>query len=119
MADTTIKCTFVHCFDPRFPQAFGEVRENFGVKINECDEISIGGGAGGFDDLEEELEKSKRLHNPDFVILAVHENCGAGAKEEDLEHAEEIARACGFTDVRKIFVTLENAKDARRGYEEL
>lgn len=113
MSDTKVKCAFVHCFDPRFPQAFKKLLKRYDVAVNECDEISIGGGAGDFVGLERELEKSSRLHHPEFVLLTVHENCGAGAKEEDLEKAKEIA-AKYFTRIETVYVTLAEAEEARK-----
>ena len=38
----------------------------------------------------------KKLHDSSTAVLSVHEDCGAGAKKEDLLKAAETARSLGF-----------------------
>lgn len=57
-----------------------------------CSDGFHAGGAGNFDILKHHAPLSRKLHCPNVAILTVHEDCGAGAKKEDLIKAKEIAQ---------------------------
>jgi hypothetical protein len=96
----------VHCMDPRIQHTMRKLRRQLNVADGHYDLIAVAGGAGNFEQLEKHLELSKRLHASTTAILTVHDDCGAGAKPEDLKKASEIARKLGFS-VRAFVVHLE------------
>lgn len=87
-----IKAVVVCCMDFRFQKAIQELIKENGLEYGDYDLVSIKGGAGNFDQLREHLIVAKKLHNPQQIILTVHEDCGAKAKEEDLSKAVEISQ---------------------------
>ena len=62
------------------------------IAYGDCDRVSIAGGAGNFKQLEDHINVSTKLHNSTNIILTIHEDCGAGAKREDLVKAQNIAK---------------------------
>lgn len=106
MANTNIKCAFIHCMDYRIQKTLDELLAHEGVAYGEFDRISLAGGAGAFEGMEEQLALSAELHHPDFAILTIHEECGGGATREDFPRAREIAEKY-VSDVRMYFVGLD------------
>jgi hypothetical protein len=108
MPDTQIKikCAFIHCMDYRIQETLQKLRESEGVFWGEFDRISFAGGAGDFEGLEEQLALSSKLHDPQFVILTIHKECGGGATEEDFSRAEVIAKKY-VSEVRMFYVNLD------------
>jgi len=78
--------------DFRFQKAVHELIRETGLEYGDYDLVSIKGGAGNFEQLREHLVAAKKLHNPQQIILTVHEDCGAKAKQEDLANAVEISK---------------------------
>lgn len=78
------------------------------LQINEgtFDRVSVAGGAGNFEQLSHHLGLSKKLHASQVAILTIHEDCGAGAKKEDLPKAFELASQAGF-ESRLFFIKLD------------
>jgi hypothetical protein len=74
------------------------------------DRISVQGGAANFEQLQVHLATAKRLHDCHTAILTVHENCGAGAKREDLLTARRMAQELGYR-CRLFFVKLNGQWD--------
>ena len=87
-----IKAIVICCMDYRFQYAIHELIKENGLEYGDYDLVSIKGGAGNFIQLREHLEVAKKLHNPQKIILTVHEDCGAKAKEEDLNNAIIISK---------------------------
>ena len=99
----------VWCFDHRFSVALRKTLQRVG--ISHPDIIQVAGGAKalassedatGREFLLDQIQKSKRLHGTDRVVLMVHSDCGAygglaafggDAKLEAQHHAAELARA--------------------------
>ena len=95
---------FVQCMDFRTQHTADGLVESLGMKGSTllgmrgtCDRVSVQGGAANFEQLKIHLESAKRLHGCSTVILTVHENCGAGAKKEDLQTAARMAKELGYT----------------------
>lgn len=86
----------VHCIDFRTQRVAEHLRTSLGVSKRDCDRIAVAGGAANFESVRSNLELSHKLHHTHTAILTVHEDCGAGAKEEDLVKAAEIAHAIGL-----------------------
>jgi hypothetical protein len=74
------------------------------------DRISVQGGAANFEQLRVHLVTAKRLHECHTAILTVHENCGAGAKKEDLLTARNIAVGLEYR-CRLFFIKLDGLWD--------
>lgn len=85
--------------DFRFQKAVQELIKENGLDYGDYDLVSIKGGAGNFEQLREHLIVSKKLHNPQQIILTVHEDCGAKAKEEDLTTAVQISQEIFGKDI--------------------
>lgn len=88
----TIKSIVICCMDYRFQKAVRELILENELNYGDYDLVSIKGGAGNFAQLEEHLIVAKSLHNPQKIILTVHEDCGAKATERDLEKAIIISK---------------------------
>jgi len=73
-----------------------------------CDRVSVQGGAANFEQLRIHLASAKKLHECSTAILTVHENCGAGAKIEDLQTAANMAKEFGYK-VRLFFIKLDGS----------
>ena len=110
------KCphVFVHCMDFRTQHTVEGLAESLGIKGSSLlgmkgsfDRVSVQGGAANFEQLKIHLASAKRLHECTMAILTVHEDCGAGAKSEDLQVAAKMARELGYK-VRLFFIKLDN-----------
>ncbi|HRH25608.1 MAG TPA: hypothetical protein PLD99_01475 [Parcubacteria group bacterium] len=101
-------CSFVivHCIDFRTQKSGKKLRRSLGISEKDCDVISVPGGAGNIEQLKHCLELSHRLHHTSTAILTVHEDCGAGAKKEDLKKAASIAIQIGLKP-RCFFIKLD------------
>ena len=86
----TCPCILVHCIDFRFQGTIDKLIRSLGYNPGDFDRVSVAGGAGNFEILKHHAPLSKRLHDPEMIILTVHEDCGAGAKKEDLMTAKKI-----------------------------
>ena len=87
-----IKAIVICCMDYRFQKLVHELILDNELNYGDYDMVSIKGGAGNFAQLEEHLIVAKNLHNPQKIILTVHEDCGAKATEHDLEKAIMISK---------------------------
>ena len=87
-----IKAIVICCMDYRFQFAIQEVIKENDLTYGEYDLVSVKGGAGNFQQLKEHLEVAKKIHNPQKIILTIHEDCGAKAKEADLDNAYVISK---------------------------
>ena len=94
-----IKAVVVCCMDFRFQAAVNRVIAEHQLDYGDYDLVSIKGGAGNFEQLEEHLEAAKKLHNPQKVILTIHEDCGAKAKKDDFTTAVEISKKVFGDDI--------------------
>ena len=95
----TIKSVVICCMDFRFQKVVQELIKENGLDYGDYDLVSIKGGAGNFEQLREHLIVAKKLHNPQQIILTVHEDCGAKAKEEDLTMAVDISQEIFGKDI--------------------
>ncbi len=93
-----VDCSYVivHCIDFRTQKAGRKLRRSLGISERDCDVISVPGGAGDIEQIRRCLELSHRLHHTSVAILTVHEDCGAGAKKEDLFSSALVAREIGL-----------------------
>ena len=102
----------VQCIDFRTQTTVDRLTEILGIRgsmlgIQGCfDRVSISGGAGNFPVLESQLTLSRDRHHSSKAILTIHEDCGAGARENDLAQAVKIASKLGFQS--RCFVILLN-----------
>jgi len=87
-----IKAVVVGCIDYRYQKLLHDIVLREKLSYGDYDFITIPGGAGNFDILEKYLTISKKLHQPNKVVLTIHEDCGAGVKLEDIKKAVLIAR---------------------------
>ena len=94
----TCKVFVAHCMDFRFQKSVMELLARLGLNYGDFDRLTVAGGAGNFNALEDHIHLSKKLHTPSSAILLVHEDCGAGAKKEDLHHAKRIV----FPHIEKV-----------------
>ena len=94
-----IKSIVICCMDFRFQKAINELIKESGLEYGDYDLVSIKGGAGNFQQLKEHLLVAKKLHNPQQIILTIHEDCGAKAKKEDLITAIEISQEIFGKDI--------------------
>jgi hypothetical protein len=92
--------------DFRSQRSAKKLRRSLSVSERDCDCMSVAGGAGNFEQLRHNLELSHRLHESKNVILTVHEDCGAGAKREDLYRAATIAKEIGLIP-RMFYLSLD------------
>lgn len=103
-------CTYVvfGCMSYKVQRITRKLRRSLGISERDCDYISVAGGAGNLDQVRMHLGLSRSLHNSSIAILTIHEKCGAGAKESDLQEAAAIAREIGF--IPRLFVITENGR---------
>lgn len=94
-----IKSIVICCMDYRFQKAVHELIKDNDLEYGDYDLVSIKGGAGNFEQLRQHLEVAKKLHNPQQIILTVHEDCGAKAKKEDLTTAIKISQEIFGKDI--------------------
>ncbi len=102
------KACIVHCMDFRIQSTIDILLTQLGLSLGEFDRVSVAGGAGNFDQLKKHLEISTKLHHPWEIILTVHEDCGYGAKKEDLKQAKKIATDFNLK-VRMFFLRLNGS----------
>ena len=102
------KACAVHCMDFRIQKTTDNLLKSLGLSEGDFDRVSIAGGAANFEQLEKHLELSKKLHNPSQIILTIHEDCGAGAKIEDLEKTLKTTRENYPNCLSQGFVTYLN-----------
>jgi selenocysteine-specific translation elongation factor len=95
----TIKAIVICCMDFRFQKAIHELVKENGLNYGDYDLVSVKGGAGNFEQLREHLVVAKRLHNPQMIILTIHEDCGAKATQTDLEKAVVISKEIFGNDI--------------------
>ena len=105
-----IKATIVGCIDYRFQKMMAETISKYNLNYGDYDLISIPGGAGNFNDLERYLKISIKLHNPQTIILVVHEDCGYKCVKEDLGEAYNIVKGIVDKDVSIYIEYLEFVK---------
>jgi len=82
------KCdgVIVQCMDWRIQKTLSELLKSLDLETADC--LSIPGGAGKNPELVDQwVELSIKLHQPDTILLTVHEDCGAGATRDDLAEA--------------------------------
>ena len=106
MTQHTCPCLLVHCIDFRFQQAIENLLKTLDFECGDFDRVAVAGGAGNFEVLKHHAPLSKKLHCPNVAILTVHEDCGAGAKKDDLIKAREIAKDL-FEKVRCFYLKLD------------
>lgn len=82
----------VHCMDFRIQKTLSNLFASLSVKEGDFDRVSVAGGAANIEQLKRHVELSRSLHNPSVFILTIHEDCGAGARLEDLENAKQLVQ---------------------------
>ena len=85
----------VSCMDLRTQSVRRRLINHLQIDDGTFDLVAVPGGAGDFRQLKRCLGVSCRLHSVPEVILTVHEDCGAGARKEDLLRAARIATKMG------------------------
>ena len=96
----------ISCMDFRFQSSVDKLLESENIHLGDFDRVSVAGGAGNFKSLDEHASISKKLHDTQTAVLIVHEDCGAGAKLEDLPKAAAIAKKY-FSDIRCFYLKLD------------
>ena len=87
------KCSsvIISCIDFRYQSHLQKYIEETSME-NDVDVINIVGGAAKLDDYKKSgktmLDVSLELHTPKTIILAGHEDCGAGTTLEELKQKE-------------------------------
>ncbi len=74
----------VGCMDFRIQKTVDNLLEHLNIHQGSFDRVTCAGGAANTDQLKTHLGLSKKLHDSSTAVLSVHEDCGAGAKKEDL-----------------------------------
>ena len=87
-----IKAVIVSCMDYRIQEKIAKIISDYNLNYGDYDLILIQGGAGNFDQLKSHLITSKKLHNPQKVILSIHQDCGYGALNNDFVEALKITK---------------------------
>ena len=106
MSSLTAKAFVCHCMDLRIQQTVENLLRSLGIALGEFDRVSVAGGAGNFASLNEHLAVSFRLHNPQEIILTIHEDCGAGATKNDFAEAFRLSHQ--YTEnTRAFFINLD------------
>ena len=107
MSHTCSHC-LVHCMDFRIQKTINSLLESLKIKEGGFDRVSIAGGAANFEQLKRHIELSSALHSPKTFILTIHEDCGAGAKPDDLVRARMMAQnSYPECDIRTFFIKLD------------
>ena len=96
--------------DFRIQQTIERLLGSLEIAYGDCDRVSIAGGAGNFEQLEKHIDLSAKLHNATNLVLTIHEDCGAGAKKEDLPQALKIIKEKHpHSTIRTFFVKLDGS----------
>ncbi|MFH1769807.1 MAG: carbonic anhydrase [Parcubacteria group bacterium] len=105
------KCNgvLVQCIDWRIQNTLAELLKS--LNIETADRVSIPGGAGKQPQLVDEwCDLSCKLHEPNTIVLTVHEDCGAGATKDDLIKAfNRTKQKHSNRTVRAFFVNLDGS----------
>jgi carbonic anhydrase len=110
----TCKAVVVTCIDFRFQKFIDtKISENLGERNH--DRVAWAGGVKDWDNVMNQIDISKRLHDISEVVLMNHEECGAygeaGTPEkhsEDLKAArEEVLKKYPEMDVKLFYVHLD------------
>jgi hypothetical protein len=96
----------VGCMDFRIQKTVDNLLEHLNIHQGSFDRVTCAGGAANTDQLKTHLGLSKKLHDSSTAVLSVHEDCGAGAKKEELLKAAETARSLGF-DPKLFYIKLD------------
>ena len=100
----------VHCMDFRIQKTIAKLLATLNINEGDFDRVSVAGGAANIEQLKRHVELSITLHSPRSFVLTVHEDCGAGAKPEDLSAAKALIHASyPECDIRTFFIKLDGA----------
>lgn len=100
----------VHCVDFRIQGTIDDLIRSLALAPGEYDRISVAGGAAYYAEVLRQAQICNRLHRPSLFVLTVHEDCGAGAKRDDLKEARRITReASPNAVIRTFYVKLDGS----------
>lgn len=106
----TCEAAVVHCMDFRIQETVNNLLKSLNLKEGDFDRISVAGGAANFEQLKRHIELSKSLHHSRLFILTIHEDCGAGAKMENLLEAKElIMKTHPDCEIKSFYIKLNGA----------
>ena len=87
-----IPAIVVGCMDYRFQEKIQNLITKNNLSYGDYDLVLIQGGAGNFEQLKQHLITAKTLHDPQLIILTIHEDCGYGSKKNYFNKSMEICR---------------------------
>jgi len=87
-----IKAVIVSCMDYRIQEKIAKIISVHNLNYGDYDLILIQGGAGNFEQLKSHLITSQKLHDPQKVILSIHQDCGYGAHKNNFVKALKITK---------------------------
>lgn len=103
----TCRAAVVQCMDFRIQKTVDRLIDHLELS-GDFDRISVAGGAANIEQLKRHIELSSSLHEPSIFILTIHEDCGAGARDEDLRHARELLQSSyPECQIRTFFIKLD------------
>ena len=87
-----IPAIVVGCMDYRMQQKIQNIIGKNNLSYGDYDLVLIQGGAGNFEQLKQHLITAKTLHDPQLIILTIHEDCGYGSTKDNFNESIEICR---------------------------
>ena len=102
-----IPAIVIGCMDFRIQNHIQNIIKQNNLSYGDYDLVLIQGGAGNFEQLEQHLITSKKLHNPQLIILTIHEDCGYGSTKENFDKSVEICKKV-FGEYIKIIIQYIN-----------
>ena len=87
-----IPAIVIGCMDYRIQDKIQKLITQNNLSYGDYDLVLIQGGAGNFEQLKEHLTTAKKLHNPQLIILTIHEDCGYGSTKDYFNKSVEICK---------------------------
>ena len=88
-----IAAIVIGCMDFRIQNHIQNLIKEHNLSYGDYDLVLIQGGAGNFEQLKEHLITAKILHNPQLIILTIHEDCGYGSTKDNFDKSIEICKS--------------------------
>ena len=91
-----IKSLVIGCMDYRFQCKLYKTIKSYNLNFGDYDLILIPGGGGNLTECIKYLKMSIKLHNPQNIILTIHEDCQQGANKCDFKSSIKLIRTMGI-----------------------
>ena len=101
-----IKSVIIGCIDYRFQGKIYQTIKSYNLNFWDYDLILIPGGGGNLTECIKYLKMSIKLHNPQNIILIIHEDCQQGATKDDFKNSIKLIRTIN----KNIPIYTENLK---------